>query len=269
MKKYFILAMITAFLGIIVLTGCTSEEEKKAINDFDTAVNTLNVQNSELENLMADAESLIALAEQPLEESTLTSLESYVSKAKTIKKDVPERPKKLEEIIKATEEISAIDYNEITNDLTEAKTAYENSVKQLKQVTAPTEAFVIERVQSVSGVTGVSAATEDNDPNKQLGKQGGYTAQVYFAYNKVNASVLSGNSIIEKGTNAGGSIEVYNTVEEAQKREEYLASFDGGIFSSGSHKILGTMVVRTSDELSASQQKELETNLINSLIELK
>ena len=269
MKKHILLIIILALLGVAVLSGCTSEEEKAAIKEFDTAVNALNVANTELGTLMTEAESLINTAEQPLDSSTLTALETSVSEAKTIKKDAPERPKKFEDIIQATEEINAVDYTEITNRLAETKTAYENSVKQLKQVTAPTETFVIERVQAVSGVTGVSAATEENDPNGQLGKQGGYTAQIYFAYDKVSASAVSGNSIIEKGTDGGGSIEVYNTVEDAEKRDTYLASFDGGIFASGSHKILGTMVVRTSSKLTASQQKELETNITNSLIELK
>ena len=59
------------------------------------------------------------------------------------------------------------------------------------------------------------------------------------------------------------------TIEEAENRNSYLSSFDGGIFASGSHNTLGTIVVRTSNELTASQQKELEAKLINSLIELK
>ena len=41
------------------------------------------------------------------------------------------------------------------------------------------------------------------------------------------------------------------------------------MFASGSHTVVGTTIVRTSDELTASQQKELETKLINSLVELK
>jgi hypothetical protein len=41
------------------------------------------------------------------------------------------------------------------------------------------------------------------------------------------------------------------------------------MFSSGSHSVVGTVVIRTSDKLTASQQKEMEKNIYNSLIEIK
>ena len=72
----------------------------------------------------------------------------------------------------------------------------------------------------------------------------------------------------KKGTDAGGSIEVYANVEDATTRNEYLASFDGGIFASGSHTVVGTVLVRTSDELTASQQQTLEANIIAALTEI-
>jgi hypothetical protein len=43
----------------------------------------------------------------------------------------------------------------------------------------------------------------------------------------------------------------------------------GGGLSSGTNKVVGTLLVRTSDELTASQQKKLEKNIINALINLK
>src|SRR5699024_5528287 len=100
--------------------------------------------------------------------------------------------------------------------------------------------------------------------------QGGYTATVYFASDLVDQSQVYGETIVDKGTEAGGAVEVYPTVEDATKRNEYLASFDGaGFLSSGSHSVVGTVVIRTSDQLTASQQKEIETNIYNSLIEIK
>ena len=76
------------------------------------------------------------------------------------------------------------------------------------------------------------------------------------------------NDIIEAGTDGGGSVEVYKTAEEATKREEYLASFDGTITASGSHEVVGTCIVRTSDYLTATQQKELETAIIEALTKI-
>lgn len=76
-------------------------------------------------------------------------------------------------------------------------------------------------------------------------------------------------TIIDKGTDCGGSIEVYSTTEDANARNDYLAGFDGGIFASGSHTVVGIVLVRTSDELTASQQKEMEANIIAVLTEIE
>lgn len=108
----------------------------------------------------------------------------------------------------------------------------------------------------------IAAATEENDPNERLHKQGGYTAQVYFSSDLVEQSQVLGSSIIDKGTDCGGSIEVYRTAEEAQKRETCLAAFDGTIFASGSHRVIGAVLIRTSDNLTASQQRELEAAIL-------
>lgn len=74
-----------------------------------------------------------------------------------------------------------------------------------------------------------------------------------------------GNSVIEQGTEGGGGIEVYATAEDAEKRREYLEIFDGGLFVSGSHTVIGTVLIRTSNELTATQQKEMETKIIEAL----
>lgn len=269
MSKKLLMSCIFSLLFTIIISGCTSNEEKTAISEFTKAVANVETLNTELDQYISEAEALITANETPFDSNTVTALETAVSTAKSTKISIPEQPQKLEEIKNETEKLNKVDYSDITQQILDAKKAYEDSIKQLKQVTAPTEAFVIERVQAVEGITGVSAVTEENDPNGNLGKQGGYTAQVYFSYNLVDQTSVSGNSIIDKGTDCGGSIEVYNTAEEAENRNAYLASFDGGIFASGSHTVVGTTIIRTSDKLTASQQKELETKLINSLIALK
>lgn len=132
-------------------------------------------------------------------------------------------------------------------------------------VDAPSEAYIIECLEEVQHIVDISAATENDDPNGQLNKPGGYIAQVYFSSDLINQSSVPGNTVIEKGTACGGSIEVYKTVEDAEKRNTYLSSFDGGSSASGSHKVIGTVVVRISNKLSATQQKELEANIIAAL----
>lgn len=130
---------------------------------------------------------------------------------------------------------------------------------------APSEEYVISCLRKVPGIIDIEAVTETNDPNGNLNKAGGYISQVYFSYSLVNQKNIYGNTVIEKGTSAGGSIEVYKNVNDAKKRNEYLSTFDGGVLSSGSHCILGTVIIRTSNELTASQQKTLENNIVFSL----
>lgn len=270
MLKRVSVIFISVILILTIFSACTSKEKQEAINAYNAAIATLEEKNTELDNAISSAEELINKAEPAYDENAISQLETAVSDAKTVRVDAPSKmPSKVEEINDlVNNSLSNVDYNVTLESLSQTKKAYEDSVKQLKQITCPDETFVIERLREVDGITGVSAATEDNDPNGQLGKQGGYTAQVYFSYNLINQSEIDGNSIIEKGTDCGGSIEVYSTVEEANKRNEYLGSYDGTIFSSGSHNVYETLLIRTSDKLKASQQKELEQKIVESLLKI-
>ena len=93
---------------------------------------------------------------------------------------VPEMPKKTNDINAATKKISTIpDYSNIIATLSEAQTNLENSIKQLKQVTNPSEDFVVERLKQIKSISGVEAVTEKTDTNRLLNKNGGYTAVSY------------------------------------------------------------------------------------------
>lgn len=68
----------------------------------------------------------------------------------------------------------------------------------------------------------------------------------------------------------GAVIEAFHTVKDAEARDTYLSGFDGaGMLSPGSHRVVGTLVIRTSDELSASDQKKLENRIVDALIKLE
>ena len=129
----------------------------------------------------------------------------------------------------------------------------------------PTAEFVSERLSRISEIGEIQAATEDNDPNGRLNKAGSYTAQVYFQSKNIDQSDFDEKNIVGKGTSCGGSIEVYSTVADAEKRNSYLGNFDGTIFSAGSHSNIGSVVIRTSDDLTATQQKNLERQIIQVL----
>ena len=126
-------------------------------------------------------------------------------------------------------------------------------------------------LSAISDIATIEIVTEDNDPNEQLGKQGGYTGCVFFKSSLVDESEIyvddgdDINSAIDCGTDGGGCLEIYANAGDAKKRDDYLASFDGTALTSGSHKVLGTVVIRTSSKLKASQQQALETAIIDAL----
>jgi hypothetical protein len=135
----------------------------------------------------------------------------------------------------------------------------------------PTAVQVSNSIAKVSGVSDIEIVTENHDPNGNLGKQGGYTGCLYFRSPLIPQSDLyvadteDINSSIDCGTDGGGCIEIYATTKDAERRNEYLSNFDGGALSSGSHIILGTLLIRTSSKLTASQQKALEIALTDAL----
>ena len=130
----------------------------------------------------------------------------------------------------------------------------------------PSEQFVISQLEELDVVTGVEAATEDHDPNGNLHKQGSCTAAVFFTTTFLDPATVSGDTIIDKGTKGGGQIEVYATAADAEKRDAYLSTMDGTLVASGSHRVLGSMVVRTSYNLTASKQKELERIIVEKFL---
>lgn len=238
----------------------------EAINNFENAKSVVEQKNIDLELAISDAQSLITNGEPALDDTLVPILETAISEAKSAEQDIMEMPESKDEITAAIEKLNTVDYSSILSNLADKKAALEKSIKQYALVNAPTEAYIIECLEKVENVVGISAATEGNDPNGHLNKAGGYTAQIFFSSELIDQNDVYGASLIEKGTEAGGSIEVYANVEDATNRNNYLASFDGGIFASGSHTIVGTVLVRTSDKLTASQQQAMEANIIAALI---
>lgn len=262
------LAVLLIALCVLALVGCESEEVKTAKEAMNNEILRIEGQIEELQLEIENAEALVATDEVPLDSSVIPALEDAISEAKTVGFEAPSIPGGIDEIVSKTEELKSVDYASDMRALQDAEKAVNDSIEQMKLVTNPSEAFVIERLQGIEGVGEISAVTEDNDPNGNLGKEGGYTATVYFTSPLVDQGLVVGDSVIEKGTQGGGAIEVYANVEDANKRNEYLASFDGGILASGSHTVVGTVLVRTSDELTASQQDRLEVSIIEALTRL-
>ena len=264
------LVLLSALL-LLLLTGCDSEETKAAKEGFNNEVERVQASYNALTAEITTAEELVVTEERPLDETLKPALEDTISDAKTVEFKSPSMPSGIDNINAATEELKNTSFDDKTQALKDAEAALSNSIEQRKLVTAPSEAFVIERLRGIDGVGEIAALTEETDNNGLLGKAGTYYAKIDFAspWIKDPYSIYSGRSVAENSTDGGGSVEVFETEELAQKRNDYLGAFDGGMFASGSHKVLGTLIVRTSDELTASQQKKLEADIIASLTRLE
>lgn len=262
--------IILSITIMFALTGCDSEETKAAKESFNNEVERVQASYDALTAEIATAEELVVTEERPLDETLKPALEDTISDAKTVEFKSPSMPSGIDNINAATEELKNTSFDDKTQALKDAETALSNSIEQRKLVTAPSEAFVIERLRGIDGVGEIAALTEETDNNGLLGKAGTYYAKIDFAspWIKDPYSIYSGRSVAENSTDGGGSVEVFETEELTQKRNDYLGAFDGGMFASGSHKVLGTLIVRTSDELTASQQKKLEADIIASLTKL-
>lgn len=243
---------------------------QEAVTNFNKAVKSVQSKNKTLKNDVTKAEKLIKSNQQPLDAKTVDNLKTAIANAKSDLRKIPKVADKTEAINKQTEALKQpIDYSKAIQSLTDSSLAYTNSVKQLSQITNPSQSFVEERLKEIDTVTGVQSVTESNDPNGNLNKQGGYTASIYFTDSQVTGAV-DGADIVAKGTDAGGNIEVYKTSDDAKARNTYISAFDGqGVLNPGSHYVYGTVVIRTSRHLTASQQTALTEKIYNKLIELK
>ena len=276
MKKKKTLLGLIAAIAIIVIGICVWYFQVKKPHDlaetkFNAAVKEVEAKNTELTSAMNDAQKILDKKEAVYDNTTKEAFITALSDAKAAQRKIPDLPKKTADINVETKKLSEpLDYSSVINAISEKQTAYQNSVLQMKQITNPNEDYVIHRLKGIPNISGYQAVTEDHDPNGNLNKQGGYTSTVYFSTPLIDQSSVYGNDIVDKGTECGGAIEVYASEEDAEKRDSYLASFDGaGMLNSGSHKVLGTIVIRTSTKLTATQQNKFTNNITNKLLELQ
>ena len=221
------------FAKVIIPAQNATKKYNIAVKEYNNGAEKYNeaAEKASLDNidgLPTKADTLGSVSESYF--AVIKSLLNGNSKAK-IKKDIS----KLEEMSKMLAE----------------------NAKVAEQVTVPEEVWLINRLQSVDGIKDIVPVTKDNDPNGMLNKEDGYVSCVYFSYDKVNNSSVPGENVIDKGTDCGGAVEIYGTLQAAQNRVSYLAGFDNTILYSGSYAIVGTMVIRTSYLLTDEEQYNL------------
>ena len=276
-----------------------AETYNEGVKAYNAVIDDIEQANKELQDLIDSAQALLDDGDIPYEESTINDLKNALSDAESKKVDIPtqyeeveimtvsenakkkELKKKVEEANKAKDELSSKtipdlpeipDYSLYVNAIKKAQENYEKSVEIMNQITAPSDDFVMKRLEKIETITDMAGVTEDNDPNGQLNKQGGYIGCIYFSDSQVDKSELyygDGDSVIDIGTDGGGAVEIFPTIEDAETRDLYLSGFDGmGFMNSGSHYVEGTCVIRTSRFLTATQQKELTEEIRQVLIEM-
>lgn len=244
---------------------------QKAVKSFNEVTARIQKENRSLEETIKASKELLSSKDKPLDENLTVELKNEVSTAEKKKQVIPKIKKTTSDINKQVKSLKKpINYTTEIKELKDKNQKYSTSVKQLKQITNPSNTFVESRLKEIDTISDVQSATEDNDPNQGLNKQGSYTAAVYFADNEVTNPV-AGADLVAKGTDAGGCVEVYKTVEDAKKRNDYLSAFDGlpTVINPGSHYVYGTVVIRVAASLTASQQNALTQKIYEKLIEIK
>lgn len=281
MKKKTKLIIVSVVVVIAVIAGSLGayfgyfKPHKEAVEAYNVVVSDIQEKTDQLDGEIKKLQELVDNEDKPLDETTIDAAKEALKNAGASKIVIGEMPKATKDILSRTKELSTpVDYSDELTALSTAYTNLENSKKQYKQVVNPSEEFVMQRILTVDDVADARAVTEDQDPNGNLHKAGGYTSTIYFESKTVNQSdvYVSGkyaDVLIDKGTDAGGAIEVYENVEDAEKRRDYLATYDGTIYANGTHTVIGTVLVRTSNELTATQQKELEQKVIDALTRLE
>ena len=281
MKKKTKLIIVAVIVVIAVIVGSLGayfgyfKPHKEAVEAYNVVVSDIQEKNDQLDGEIKKLQELVDNEDKPLDETTIDTAKEALKNAGASKIVIGEMPKATKDILSRTKELSTpVDYSDELTSLSTAYTNLENSKKQYKQVVNPSEEFVMQRILTVDDVADARAVTEDQDLNGNLHKAGGCTSTIYFESKTVNQSdvYVSGeyaDVLIDKGTDAGGAIEVYKNVEDAEKRRDYLATYDGTIFANGTHTVIGTVLVRTSNELTATQQKELEQKVIDALTRLE
>ncbi|MBQ9837926.1 MAG: hypothetical protein IJO56_00315 [Oscillospiraceae bacterium] len=266
MKK--ICLICVAVLLLCAFGGCDNQNVDLGpdLTGFYSAVEAAVEKNNALNAAVAAAEQLLASEKPVLDETLVDNFKSALTAAKDAKVTIPEAPEEEKAIADAIKAMNAIDYSKVMSALADAQAALEDNIRLCDLVIVPDAAYVVSCLEKVPTVMAIEAATEQNDPNGGLNKPDGYTAQVFFTCELVDQNDIYGNTPLEKGTSAGGSVEVYATEEQAQARDRLLAYHDERTFDTGSHTVIGTVVVRTSVHLDEMQQMTLEKNILAALL---
>lgn len=123
-----------------------------------------------------------------------------------------------------------------------------------ESTTMEAEAIAKSLQDQVPSVVKVTVITEDNDPNDLIGRPNGY----------ISAAVLSDQggdqSDPEPGVVYGGTVEVFEDAEAAQRRSDYIQGIlkDMPAFGTEYHYLSGPALLRVSGDIKPSVAAQYE-----------
>lgn len=136
-----------------------------------------------------------------------------------------------------------------------------NAILVSEQLYKPECEWVKKRLANIEQVNESGIVTTQEDIVKYMGQDSGCIGIVYFGLDSIDANIVNGDNIISKGTDAGGSVEIFDSLEATRNRCEYLGQFDNTYLYSGSYALVGTMVIRISYKLDSEKQLEITSKL--------
>lgn len=273
------------------------------VEAYNNVANKIIAENDKIQGIVDEAQDLIDCEDTPYEQDVLADLNNTLKNTRNIiakDPDIYEKKNSIEineDLAKAfvkkiksendvvcrerdaldilikkvdTEAKNLVvpDYNNEIARIKKETSALKDSYAIQKQIINPTQDFVYKKLCKVKSIANIACVTEETDPYRQLNKDGSYNAILFFSSPLLGAEGVTGDAIIDEGTDCGGCVEVFPTVKSATARNDYLACFDGSFIDPGKHQLLGTMVLRISAELPASKQDVFMNELVEALTSL-
>jgi uncharacterized protein YxeA len=134
------------------------------------------------------------------------------------------------------------------------KTTSTSSTTPKLQGNAEVQAVLNKVKANTSTVTATRVYTQSTDPNNELGKQ----SQYQYAGSFYDTSASPPDAVTDNySTSDGGTIEIYSNNADATARGTYLAQFQSGAVQAGAYKVVGNVVLRVSENYTASQQTQM------------
>lgn len=121
-------------------------------------------------------------------------------------------------------------------------------------------AGVAQKLAAAGLPVGISVTfDESSDPNKLLGRPGGYTSKVAFTDERASKTAAGAK---EGDLSLGGSVEVFTSADEAEQRAEYIKKIatSSPLFAEYTY-VRGPVVIRVSKELAPADAVAYENAL--------